>query len=147
MNLSAGMSDIPWADLPWLGILITIGTLVFGGGGAVSWYKVWSDRKLGVKQGENEEDKLESERWRSIIQAQTESLIEPLRAGLADAHGRIRELQKEVSDVQKNLTHRTQMYWLSVNHIRQLYSWIKKHVPEEAAESLPKPPEDLGKDI
>lgn len=129
------------AGIPWLTPAIAILTLVLGGGGIAALLKVRHDKCIGVAQQETAEDDALSNRWKSIIEAQTASLLEPMARRLAT-------LEESVGKLEADLALSRRKYWSAISHIRTLYNWIARHLPDDIAQTqVPAPPATLAEDI
>lgn len=137
--------DLP--GFPWLSAIVAALAVLFGGGGVVALLRIRLDKKQGIAQQDLDENEAQAQRWKAIIETQTKNLLEPMEKRLEAAERKVVAVQKEVDGLRESLTKRTQMYWSAVNHIRRLYSWIKKHTPEEVSEEVPAPPEPLLRDL
>ena len=129
------------SSIPWLGPLITVVTLLFGAGGIVAWRRLSHDKKVGVAQQEVAEDDALANRWKSIIEAQTASLLEPMTK-------RLGVLEEKVSSLEGELEASRRKYWSAVSYIRILLTWIARHLPEDIEQtSIPTPPANVTEDI
>jgi len=128
-------------SMPWLVPLITIATLLLGGGGIAAYYKVRVDKQLGVAQQESVEDDALSSRWRSIIETQTKVLLEPMKVELAEVKAEVKELRQENEATKRK-------YWSAISYIRNLLMWIGRHLPDDLEiTQVPPPPVSLAEDI
>lgn len=128
-------------QIPWLGPLITIVTLLFGAGGVVAWRRLTHDKKIGVAQQEVAEDDALANRWKAIIEAQTKSLLEPMTTRLADVEAKVKALEGELEASRRK-------YWSAVSYIRILLTWIARHMPDNIENtSIPTPPANVTEDI
>jgi len=127
------------ATVPWLTPTIAILTIVLGGGGVAALLKVRHDKRMGVAQQETAEDDALSNRWKSIIEAQTVSLLTPMA-------GRLATLETTVARLEGELTESRKKYWGAIGYIRTLNNWIARHLPE-SIEQVPPPPAVLAEDI
>lgn len=123
----------------WLSWVIGILSILLGGGGVVALYKARKDAKLGIRQQETAEDAAWDERWKGIIKAQTESLLQPLQAQVDRQGAKIAQLETELGSLRTR-------YWRSIHHIRDLLAWIAKHLPD-ADPPPPVTPADIADDI
>ncbi|QGJ88900.1 hypothetical protein PBI_TEAMOCIL_46 [Microbacterium phage Teamocil] len=128
------------SSMPWLTPLIAIGTLLLGSGGVVAWRRLTHDKRIGVAQQETAEDDALSNRWKAIIETQTKVLLEPMQAQIAS-------LTREVGEVKVELEASRRKYWSAITHIRTLYNWIARHLPEDIESTAPPPPAVLAEDI
>lgn len=127
--------------LPWLTPTIAILTLILGGGGIAALLKVRHDKRMGVAQQEAAEDDALSNRWKAIIEAQTASLLEPMTRRLVT-------LEEKVGTLESDLALSRRKYWSAISHIRTLYNWIARHLPEDVSQTqVPAPPATLAEDI
>ena len=101
-----------------------IGVLA-GSGGLVGWYKARQDSRLGMRKADLDEDTYLAEQWRSLIEAQSKALIDPLTARVTSLTAEMTVLQGKVSALEeerKDWTVREGMLWdwadMLVNHIR-----------------------------
>ena len=140
VQLAATVSDgggAPW----WLAVVIGIATLLLGSGGVSAIVKARSDRRQGIATTEVAEDDALSNRWKSIIEAQTASLLEPLQQRLRDVEEKVGKLEAELEASRKK-------YWGAVAYIRQLLMWIARHMPESVEHTtVPQAPASLAEDL
>lgn len=128
------------ANLPsWVAWLVAAIASVFGTGGLTAWYKARSDNRLGVAASDQAEDAAISERWRTIVETQTQALLDPMRE-------EIQKLKEQIDTLEEKLVKRERQYWKAITHIRSLMNWIAFHVPE-GAPTPPIIPPDLSEDI
>lgn len=133
--------ELPDPSMPWLTPLITIATLLLGSGGVVAWRRLTHDRRIGVAQQETAEDDALSNRWKAIIEAQTKVLLEPMTS-------RIATLETKVGTLEADLEASRRKYWSAVTYIRQLLTFIARHLPEDAESTqVPQAPATLVEDI
>lgn len=141
MEVLATASVAPNPETPWLIPLISILTVVLGGGGLAAILKVIYDKRMGVAQQESEEDAAISNRWAQMIKIQGEALVEPLSARIGTLEGKVLTLETDLA-----LSRRK--YWSAVSHIRTLYNWIARHMPEDIEQTqIPAPPTTLAEDL
>lgn len=77
-----------------------IGVLA-GSGGLVGWYKARQDSRLGHRKAELDEDTYLAEQWRSLIEAQSKALIDPLTARVTSLTAEMTVLQGKVSALEE----------------------------------------------
>ncbi|WKW87077.1 hypothetical protein SEA_NICOLE72_40 [Microbacterium phage Nicole72] len=131
----------PDPSMPWLGPLIAVGSLLLGSGGVVAWRRLTHDKRIGVAQQETAEDDALSNRWRAIIEAQTKVLLEPMTT-------RIQTLETKVGTLESELEASRRKYWSAVTYIRQLLTWISRHMPSDIETTqVPQAPSTLAEDI
>ena len=141
VTAAVGMTGkVPLEPEPWIVPILAILTILFGGGGVAAIMKARSDKKIGVAQADVAEDDSIAARWERIIKAQTESLVGPLQARLADVEGKVRALEEEL------VATRTK-YWRAVKYIRNLMTWITVHIPADDSKTPPAPPTELVEDL
>lgn len=128
-------------SIPWLAPTITVLTLLLGGGGIGALLKVRHDKRVGIAQQEVAEDDALSNRWRAIIEAQTVSLLKPMQE-------RIGTLETKVGSLEADLEASRKKYWSAVTYIRQLLTWITRHLPPDIESTqVPQAPATLVEDI
>lgn len=126
---------------PWLTPLIAVMTLLLGGGGIAALYKARSDAKHGVAQQETAEDDALTSRWKTIIQTQTEVLLEPMRV-------RLTELEEKIGRLEGELETSRRKYWNAVAYIRTLLIWINRHMPPDLEDTaIPEASANIAEDI
>ena len=127
--------------IPWLAPTIALLTVILGGGGFAALLKVRHDKRLGVAQQEVAEDDALSARWKAIIEAQTVSLLKPMQERIGTLEETTKRLETELGTTKRK-------YWSAISHIRNLYTWIARHLPEDIEQtSIPAPPAALAEDI
>lgn len=143
------MDPLAWAteqgtatsDVPWVGTAIAVLTILFGTGGVVAFYRARHDAMQGVAQHEVVADDSIANRWKAIIEAQTISLLEPMQKRLREVEGKVGALETELAGARRK-------YWVAISHIRTMYAWISRHLPEEVEQTqIPAPPATLVDDI
>lgn len=77
-------------------------------------------------------------RWRELVAAQTEEIVQPLRTEVATLRGEVATLRAEVEAVRTR-------YWRAITHVRALMAWIHRH--HEQPHDLPAPPVEIAADI
>jgi len=128
-------------EIPWVTPVIAILTMVFGGGGIAAWVKVRYDKRLGVAQQETAEHDSLASRWRAIIETQTKALLEPMTLRIGTLEGKVSTLESELAASRRK-------YWIAISHVRTLYAWISRHMPEDVEQTqVPAPPATLVDDI
>lgn len=139
--LLAAATEAGNGDVNWLPTIITILTLLLGSGGLVAWRRLTHDKRLGIQQQELAEDDAFSARWKAIIETQTTTLLEPMQKRLGDVETEIRTVKTELEESRRK-------YWSAISHIRVLYTWISRHMPEGLEQTqIPEPPATLAEDI
>lgn len=126
----------------WVTVVLAIATVLFGTGGIAAVLKVYADRRQGVQSHEMAEDDAIVARWKQLSESQIEMLLEPVQK-------RLTNVEKELEGVKRELGESRRKYWAAVGHIRQLYVWINRHMPEAITTDppLPAPPANLAEDI
>lgn len=130
----------------WSPLLTLAGTVVialFSAGGVVAWRRLSHDRKVGIAQQEVVEDDAEAARWKSLIEMQTRSLLEP-------ALQRISNLEQSVERLEAELAATRRKYWMAISYIRTLLTWIDRHlnlVEDLEVTAIPNPQAELVEDI
>ena len=109
---------------PWLPVLIALVTGLLGSGGVAAWLKIRHDKRVGIAAQEVIEDDALSNRWKAIIETQTKSLLEPMQKRLADLEGEVEKLKGDLEASRRK-------YWSAIAHIRTLYNWIARHLPDD----------------
>lgn len=131
----------PDASMPWLAPLIAIAGLLLGSGGIVAWRRLTHDKRIGIAQQETVEDDSLSNRWKAIIEAQTKVLLDPMT-------NRIGTLEDKVGALERELEESRRKYWSAVTYIRQLLTWISRHLPSGLEDTqVPAPPATVVEDI
>ena len=126
---------------PWLPVLIALVTGLLGSGGVAAWLKIRHDKRVGIAAQEVIEDDALSNRWKAIIETQTKSLLEPMQKRLADLEGEVEKLKGDLEASRRK-------YWSAIAHIRTLYNWIARHLPDDLEQTqVPAPPATLAEDI
>lgn len=129
------------SSIPWLGPAIAVATILAGSGGIVAWLRLRHDKRMGVAQADVAEDDALSNRWKAIIEAQTQSLLEPMATRLRDVEGKVERLETELAMSRRK-------YWSAVAYIRQLLMWIARHMPEDTEHTVvPQAPATLAEDL
>jgi len=117
---------------------------IFGGGGLItaiiSVWKLSSEKKhLGAKieQVRSETQKVDTENmssaFKAMLQAQTESLIEPLQAEVKKLRATQRELEIDIRDFKETKS----KLGIAITYIRELYHWVRDNIPENDAPDMP----------
>lgn len=132
------------ASIPWLGPTAAVVTVLFGSGGVIAWLRYRYDRRIGVAQQETAEDDALANRWKAIIQTQTESLLEPMQKELTTAKNDLAEMKRDMQSIRVELEMRTRKYWSAIMHIRTMYTWIARQMPEA---QVPEPPTIIAEDV
>jgi hypothetical protein len=78
-------------------VITTLVTTLLGAGGIVAWRRLSHDKKIGVAAQETAEEDAEATRWRSIIETQTKSLLEPMQKQLTEHAAKIQLLEQELA--------------------------------------------------
>lgn len=113
----------------WLDLGYGFVALLLGGGGLVAWYKARQEAKQGIKQVEISEDVAISDQWRTIIETQTKSIVDPLVAQVARLQGDVTLLQQKVESLQQEkgeLVRRADAY---EDYIEVLVRHIRDELP------------------
>jgi hypothetical protein len=127
--------------IPWLTPVIAILTLLLGSSGVVAFYRARHDARRGVSQQAVATDDSVSNRWKAIIEAQTKTLLEPMSV-------RISTLESKIGALEADLATSRRKYWSAISHIRTLYTWISRHMPDDIEQTqVPAPPATLVDDI
>jgi hypothetical protein len=120
------------SDTVFVAVISIVTTLITGGlgaGGFVAWRRLNHDKKIGVAAQEVVEEDSEAARWRSIIETQTNSLLEPMRRQLAEHATKIQQLEQELATSKRK-------YWLAIAYIRQLLAWLNRHLPDDMEDTV-----------
>jgi HAMP domain-containing protein len=137
---------------PLFAVLSVGASVVTIGGGVFAWFKIRPEiRKLSAEARKVDveaavaEDKAEDEhtaavtaRWRELVAAQTEEIVQPLRAEVGALRGEVATLRAEVEAVRTR-------YWRAITHVRALLAWIHRHHAQP--DGLPLPPVEIAADI
>ena len=145
MTIWASSANGTPAEYWWVLPVITVLSLVLGSGGFVTWRRLTLDRKLGVAAQESSEEDAISARWERMINAQTASLVEPLRERLKEVSAEVGLLEKEVEGLREELAAHRSRYWRAIQYVRTLLTWIRARVGH--AEEPPPPPTEIAGDI
>lgn len=131
-------------DLWWVGPLIGILTVLIGSGGIVAYRRLRLDKQLGVAAADLAEDAAISARWERIIEAQTKSLIEPLRIRLAEVTAELASQSATIERNQQEITSARKKYWRAIAYIRILLAWSRAR---GAADEPPPAPPEIADDL
>lgn len=115
-----------------------IGVLA-GSGGLVTWYKARQDARLGMRKAELDEDTYLAEQWRSLIEAQSKALIDPLTARVTSLTAEMTVLQGKVSALEEE-----RKEWKTREGL--LWDWadmLVLHIDRELPPPAPERPEGL----
>lgn len=115
-----------------------IGVLA-GSGGLVGWYKARQESKLGHRKAELDEDTSLAEQWRSLIEAQSKALIDPLTARVTSLTAEMTVLQGKVSALEEE-----RKEWKTREGL--LWDWADRlvlHIDRELPPPAPERPEGL----
>lgn len=119
-------------------------TGIFGTGGFVAWQRARNDRKLGIQAQESAEDDALAGRWKSLIEAQTKSLLEPLEKRVGDLSAEVERLKNDLAAEQAKRRETETRYWKAIAYIRVLIAYIRGHNPHS---TYPDPPAIIAEDI
>lgn len=139
MTVAATVAADPTPSTWWLAPAMALLGLAFGGGGVAAVMKARYDRAQGVAALEVTEDDAIASRWEKMIDAQTKSLVQPLRDRLTEVEAAVRSLEAE-------LTAQRTKYWRAIAFIRSLLTWIRVHT-QNVHDPVPIPPEEIAGDI
>jgi hypothetical protein len=122
-------------------VITTLVTTLLGAGGIVAWRRLSHDKKIGVAAQETAEEDAEATRWRSIIETQTKSLLEPMQKQLTEHAAKIQQLEQELAVSKRK-------YWVAIAYIRTLLAWLNRHLPDDMENTLvPETPAALAEDV
>jgi hypothetical protein len=93
---------------------------------------------VAEKEGDDEHLAALTARWRELVAAQTEEIVQPLRAEVGALRGEVATLRAEVEAVRTR-------YWRAITHVRALLAWIHRHHTQP--DELPLPPVEIAADI
>lgn len=125
--------------ISWFTAAITLVVGLFGGGGISSYVQARTDRKRGIGQVEVSQNDAIAHRWQAIVTTQTEALVTPLRE-------RVDELEDDLRDMKLELSTSRAKYWRAIMYIRQLQTYIIRHLPDGQPHT-PDPPAEIAEDI
>lgn len=108
------------AVLEWVAALSGPSGVVIG-----AWGKGWLDRRKSVSEG----TKIDAEAAQ-IIANTALSLIAPVEKKVKDLTTRVDELEEENRKTKSK-------FQVAIDHIRSLYLWIDRHLPDKTPPSLP----------
>lgn len=123
----------------WLTWVFGTIAAVAGPGGLVLWYKSRQESKLGHRKAELDEDTYLAEQWRSLIEAQSKALIDPLTARVTSLTAEMTVLQGKVSALEEE-----RKEWKTREGL--LWDWADKlvlHIDRELPPPAPERPEGL----
>ena len=108
-----------------------VGFLValFTGGGIAGLITAISSRRKGIRDADVAEESVTVQGLKDLVTEMRAELTR-LKEYRQDDLARIERIEKEI-EVEKDLR------WLAISHIRDLYSWIRKHLP--SADPIPVP--------
>ncbi len=142
---SVGGSD---PGMPWLVPVITILSAIIGSQGVSALLRLRHDKRLGIAQQDVAEEDAEAKRWQAIIETQTRVLLDPMVVKIKSLEDEQSRLHTELGTVRRDLETSRRKYWAAVAHIRNLYTWIARHLPEDIEQTqIPAPPATLAEDI
>jgi len=130
----------------WVAPAIVVATLLLGSGGVVAWRRLSMDRKLGVAAQETSDENAVSARWEKMIEVQTNSLVEPLRARLGEVNAELATIEVEQRSLREEMALTRTKYWRAIQYIRTLCTWIRARALGADAEPPP-PPAEIAGDI
>lgn len=112
-------------------------------GGVLAWLRFGPELKSLRAQTRKTEiesaisgEAAEDAHWQTILKAQAEAIVAPLRAEVEELRGEVRTLRAEVE------THRAR-YWRAITYIRVLHAWAR----HPSTTDIPSPPAELAVDI
>lgn len=146
MTLASTSSGSTPPEYWWVLPLIAFLTLAFGTGGFAAYRRLNLDRKLGVAAQETNDEVALSARWEKIIEAQTASLVEPLRSRLREVGDEVHELEVTQKRMEADMATQRQKYWRAIQYIRTLLTWMRARA-SGADHEPPAPPAEIAGDI
>lgn len=96
------------------------------------------EAEVEVVKGDDDHTAAITTRWREIVAAQTEEIVQPLRAEVTALRGEVGVLRAEVEALRTR-------YWRAITHVRALVAWIHRNHPQPA--DLPPAPAEIAADI
>jgi len=135
------------SPLEWVfGIIFSLGG-ASGLGSIALWWR--QERKLKAETRHLDVatgiavDESDDAHWQRIVAAQTEALVEPLRAEIEVLRAEQQRMRDEMATLRTEVeTHRTR-YWRAITYIRALLAWSRHPSTSDA----PAPPAELAVDI
>ena len=125
----------------WVALVSAIAVILFGTGGVVAWLRQRQDAKQGVRQENRQDTDSLNARAVAMLETQFNYLVQPLQKKVDDLETDVTRLNEEVK------THAA-LYKMAVKHIKVLYTWIARHMPNELDQTeIPAPPVELAADL
>lgn len=125
----------------WASLISVLFLAIFGAGGLAAWIKQRSDAKNGVRQENRSDTDSLNARAVALVENQFNYLVKPLQQKVDGLEADVVRLNEEVK------THAAR-YQMAVKHIKVLYTWIARHMPNELDQTeIPAPPVELAADL
>ena len=125
----------------WVALVSAIAVILFGTGGVVAWLRQRQDAKQGVRQENRQDTDSLNARAVAMLETQFNYLVQPLQKKVDGLEADVARLNEEVK------THAA-LYQMAVKHIKVLYNWIARHMPNELdTTEIPAPPAELVADL
>ena len=125
----------------WTSLVSVLFLAIFGAGGLAAWIKQRSDAKNGVRQENRSDTDSLNARAVALVENQFNYLVKPLQQKVDGLEADVVRLNEEVK------THAAR-YQMAVKHIKVLYTWIARHMPNELDQTeIPAPPVELAADL
>ena len=125
----------------WTSLISVLFLAIFGAGGLAAWIKQRSDAKNGVRQENRSDTDSLNARAVALVENQFNYLVKPLQQKVDGLEADVARLNEEVK------THAA-LYQMAVKHIKVLYTWIARHMPNELDQTeIPAPPVELAADL
>lgn len=97
------------------------------------------------------EDETLATRWRALLEAQVEVVVQPMREELARLRGEVEAARRdaaaartEVEAMRDEVTRHRARYWRTIEYIRVLLTLLTQHGP---GVTVPSPPAEIADDI
>lgn len=123
----------------WVLLVVSLASIILGGGAIGTWMKIRNDRLRGIKEDERLDDAAIDKRIDAALARQDTYIIQPMQKAIDSLNDTVKNQGEDIAKLKSR-------YRIAIDYIKKIFHFMATEAPEYS-HVLPKPPVEIEDEL